>query len=239
VTGEQDARRPLDPVVAGLLDGANAGYQALESVLHGLNEGLRRQAARPGHPPPSPTSAPRTGFAPHTDPATDRSGRALTPADRAARSGALLDQMLGIVDGLLGVATNVTRNLADLNTTRRFAATPAQADASAPLQVVVRASPGTDASGDFVLWNTGASIQADVSFKATDLMGGRSRIPGRAVSFSPRSVAQISPGASEQIKVVVSVPPDAAPGHYHGIVQPSVGAAWAVVDLEVLAASPA
>jgi hypothetical protein len=236
VTGEPDARRPLDPVIAGLLDGANAGYQALESVLQGLNEGLRRQAARPGAAPPPPTGAPRTGFSPHTD-AAQTPGRSLTPADRAAPSGELLGQVLGIVDGLLGVATNVTRNLADLNTSRRFAATPP--DASAPLQIVVRASPGTDATGDFVLSNTGSSIQADVTFSATDLMGGPSRIPGGAVSFSPRSVAQIAPGTSQQIKVAVRVPDGAPPGHYHGIVQPSLGTAWAVVDLEVVAASPA
>jgi hypothetical protein len=237
VTGEQDARRPLDPVIAGLLDGASSGYQALESVLEGLHEGLRRQAARPpGAPPPHPAGEPRTGFSPHTDPAAGPGGRALTPIDRSARSGELLDHVLGIVDGLLGVASNMTRNLADLNTARRFAATPQAA--GAPLQVAVRASPGTDATGDFVLWNTGPSIQVDVSFSATDLMGSASRIPRRAVSFTPRSVARIGPGASEQVQVVVSVPADAAPGHYHGIVQPSAGAAWAVVDLEVVAASP-
>lgn len=236
MTGEQDARRPLDPVIAGVLDGANAGYQALESVLQGLHEGLRRQAARPGPPPPPPTGAARTGFSPYGDPAAGPAGRSLTPTDRAARNGELLQHVLGIVDGLLGVATNMTRKLADLNTTRRFAATPS--DVGAPLQVVMRASQGTDATGDFVLWNTGPSILADVSFKATDLMGGPPSIPGRAVSFSPSSVAQIAPGASEQVEVVVSVPADAPPGHYRGIVQPSVGTAWAVVDLEVVAASP-
>jgi hypothetical protein len=236
VTGEQDARRPLDPVIAGLLDGANAGYQALESVLAGLHEGLRRQAARPGAAPP-PTGASPAGFAPDTDSGAGPGSRALTPTDRTARAGELLDHMLGIVDGLLGVATNMTRNLADLNTTRRFG--PAPQAAAGPLQVVIRASPGLRGAGDFVLWNTGPSILSDVSFTATDLVGGPPSIPSRAVSLNPPSVAQIGPGTSEQIGVVVTVPADTPLGRYHGVVQPSVGSAWAVVDLEVVAAAPA
>jgi hypothetical protein len=238
VTGEQDARRPLDPVIAGLLDGANAGYQALESVLQGLHEGLRRQAARPGPSPPPPTGTPRTGFAPTTRPAPGPGSRALTPREPTGRPGELLGHMLGIVDGLLGVATNMTRSLTDLNTAREFGPTT-RAAASGPLQVIVRANQGANATGEFELWNTGASMLSDVTFRATDLMGSPSNISDRAVSFNPRSVAQIGPGASEQIQVVVSVPADARPGHYHGVIQPSVGAAWAVVDLEVVAASPA
>lgn len=236
MTGEQDARRPLDPVIAGLLDGANAGYQALESVLQGLHEGLRRQAARPGPSPPPPAGTPRTGFAPIT-PAPGPGSRALTPPGPTGRPGELLGHMLGIVDGLLGVATNMTRSLTDLNTAREFAPTT-RAAAGRPLQVVVRANPGADATGEFELWNTGPSMLTDVTFRAADLMGSPSNISDRAVSFNPRSVAQIGPGASEQIEVVVKVPADARPGHYHGVIQPSVGAAWAVVDLEVVAASP-
>jgi hypothetical protein len=238
VTGDQDARRPLDPVVAGLLDGANAGYQAVESVLQGLNEGLRRQAARP--PARSGAPAPR-GFAPRPDAAPAPGGpRDLAPGAPAGRRGELAGHLLGIVDGLLGVATNMTQSLADLNARR--AAPPAAAPApatDAPLQVAMTATPGTDAIGDFALWNTGPSILTDVSFSATELMGGPPPIRAAAVSFAPPYVPQIAPGASALIGVVVGVPADAPPGRYHGLIQPSVGAAWAVVELEVAEASPA
>jgi hypothetical protein len=228
VTDEQDLRRPLDPVIAGMADAANAGYQALEFVTQGLREGLRRQAGRSAHAPDGATS-----FAGVTRFGKTGAERAPTGAlvrfPQDGERGQLLDNVLGIIDGFLGVATNMTRALAELNTDSDDDPKP---QAGKPFQIHLKGPAGKDATGDFKLWNTGPSPLSNVTFDVTELIAASGSIPRSSVSFSPETM-QIPPGRSATVKVTVCVPDAAKPGRYHGCVQPTVAGTWAVVDLEV------
>jgi hypothetical protein len=234
VTGEQDLRRPLDPVIAGMADAANAGYQALEFVTQGLREGLRRQAGTPSHAPDGVTSfAGVTRFG-RTGAELEPSG-AHPPSSRAGERGQLLDNVLGIIDGFLGVASDLTRAVADFNTDPGGGP---KSQAGKPFQVHLKGPAGKDATGDFTLWNTGPAPLSNVTFGVTELIAATGSVDQAAVSFSP-ATSQIGPGKSATIEVTVCVPPDAKPGRYHGCIQPTVAGTWAVVDLEVGPALPA
>lgn len=226
MTDEQDLRRPLDPVIAGLADGANAGYQALEFVTQGLREGLRRQTRVPSRHPDRDS-----GFV--TFAGTRAQSDALAAPDQAAGGGQLIENVLGIIEGFLGVASDMTRALTELNVKPDDDGTAgARRTPSAPFQLNLRGRPGAGAAGDLELWNTSGSALSDVTFNATELIAASGSIPGSAVSFSPATV-QIGPGQSATIQVTVCVPDAAKPGRYHGCIQPTVAGTWAVVGLEV------
>lgn len=233
MTDEQHLRRPLDPVIAGMADAANAGYQALEFVTQGLREGLRRQAGTPSHAPDGVTSFAgvtrfgRTG-------AEQAPAGALIPSSHAGERGQLLDNVLGIIDGFLGVASNVTRAVAEFNTDPGDGP---KSQAGKPFQVQLKGPAGKDATSNFKLWNTGPSPLSNVTFGATELIAASGSIARSSVSFSPETM-RIGPGQSATIKVTVRVPDAARPGRYHGCIQPSVAGTWAVVDLQVSPAPP-
>jgi hypothetical protein len=243
VTGEQEARRPLDPVIAGFFDGIHAGSQALELVVQGLHEGLRRQTARRDAPPRATAGARESagrferGAAGRfqREAGAQMPSRALIPAAQARPRGTLVHQLLGVFDEFLGAASTLTRSMADLHGAPDDETTP---DASAPYLLQLQAYPGRTDTGEFVVWNTGASAMSDMRFRTTELISDGASIERSAIAFKPFEVPRIGPGASATIEVSVNVPRDATPGRYHAIIQPSVGGAWAVVDLEVFTAYP-
>ena len=51
MSGPPDPRRPFDPVIAGLTDGATSGYRAVDRVVQSLRDGMSRQGAA-GWPAP-------------------------------------------------------------------------------------------------------------------------------------------------------------------------------------------
>lgn len=200
----------FEPIVGGARDGVETGYRALESVLEGLRESLRRVA-----PPRAEKETARAA-------ATPRS------ADVPA-----VDDLFGLLARALRYASELADDLADALGTvgddddRESPTTGSQLEAEPVL-------PGETATVLFHVHNRTPNATGVVTFSATALHGDAGAIGSDAVRFDPEGLERIGPWDTHEITVAVDVPEEAAPGIYRGTVHAIPGDAWAVVVIEVL-----
>ena len=252
MTGERAARRPLDPMVAGLADGASAGYRALDSVVSGLQDSLLRQATRPAYAP-GPAGArtrasrarraraaagPPAGAAPGQSTMLDLSAashRAGHHGHHHGHQGGYVHDVLGVLVDVLGevahVAAEVADELADMFDD------PPEHDHHHPHQphlIQLMAPPGLQTQTNFVIWNTGQSLLSNVVLSTSTFTGpGKHQHDPISVSFQPDAVPPIPPGGSVTMLVTLHVAPKARLGVYRGLIHAHAGDAWAVIELTV------
>lgn len=212
---EKAARRPTEPLIAGVSDGVASGYDALEHVLRGLRESVR-QRARVGD-----ASAPGARAA--SGPARG------SPPGLRMPSSDLVDEIASLATQLLDRGAYLARDVSGYIDERPWDGPGAQGAATLGL----RAAAGEVPSVEFRVTNTGASALRSVRLGATDLIGGAGRIGADAVGFDPEAIERARPGGSVTVEVSVSVPKDVPPGTYRGVVAADPGEAWAVLELTV------
>jgi hypothetical protein len=217
-------RRPVDPLVAGVGEGVAAGYRALELVLDGLGESMRRnpRAADPGE-----SRARRAGI-----------GSAPPAGEADADLAELIADVLGrVADSLKDVSEHVR--------VRQPGALPPERPA-----LGLRGPAGTTVTDEFRITNTGASALREIKFEVTDLLGAAAKIPADAVTVDfpgGKQVARLRPRGSAAPTVTVAIPADTHAGMYRGVIAARVAAApgreegdtardgaWALLELEVI-----
>jgi hypothetical protein len=203
-------RKGPEPLIVGISDGVNAGYEALEYVLAGLRESIRIRR---------PTWMSR---------AQDQAGGGARAAGGEA-SPLEFDYLVRMLADLLGSASAVAQEFARYIGER----TGQQAQPEAPAPVALEGVAGERASGEFRVHNTGSTALQEVQFVATKLIGGNGRIEARLVEFEPEKIASIRPGGSITTKVTVPLAADTPPETYHGLIQAQPVGAWAVLELNV------
>lgn len=211
---EKAARRPADPLIAGVSDGVAAGYDALEHVLHGLRESVRQRVGVGDAPARAARRA--TG-----------SARGSRPGLRAP-SGYLVDEVASLATQLLDRGADLAQDASGYIDERPWAASGVEG----PAMLDLRAAAGEACGVEFRVTNTGASALTSVRLGATELIGGAGRIAD-AVGFEPEAIERARPGGSVTVEVSVRVPDDAAAGTYRGVVAADPGEAWAVLELTV------
>jgi len=205
------ARQGPEPFIAGISDGVNAGYEALEYVLAGLRESIRIRR-------PNWTS--RT---------LDSAGGA---AQGSGGEGSPLEfgYLVRMLADLLGSASAVAQEAARYIGER----TGQQTQSEAPAPVRLEGVAGESGSGEFRVHNTAANALQGVRFVATKLIGEKERIEARLVHFKPDEIPSVRPGGWVTTGVTVEIPSETPPDTYHGLIQAQPSGAWAVLELKVL-----
>jgi hypothetical protein len=252
---DEPRRRTIDPIVTGIGDGVTTGYRAVESVVLGFAESARLRAARPVGDPRRAPRAPRAARARSTAPPA-RAGRTRSSRSGGAAPddmpppvsivGELADLTVDLLDGLGDVARDIAGRVAEHD---RFE------DDSHHHTISLEGVPGELVDEDFLLSNTGPSGLRSLTFATTDLIGSAPEpIPPDKITSTPKrggSVDRVRPGGSATVTVSIGIPENAAPAVYHGCLTARFGAAedrtdteagpvgaWALIELEVLAADP-
>lgn len=198
-----------EPFILGIREGVAAGYQAVEYVLEGMSESVRRRAVS-GWTQTTGKEAPR-----------QTSDRPAAPLN--------VDELVGSFARLLGRAGEVAQEAAHYIGERDHAPTRPEA----PALLVLRAIPGARATVDFRISNTGATALSGVTLVATDLIGDEAPIPADAVNFNPGHIESIRPGGMTPAEIVVAVPLTTRPGTFRGLLHAGPGDAWTVLELTV------
>ena len=152
--------------------------------------------------------------------------------------------IVDLVVDLVDVAVNSTgsfgrRAVAVRGSEGNGHATHEERGSHVPTLVVPEPVPaGEVATTALVVENNRSTVTGAFEFTCSDLVSaGGHRIGGEAVTFSPRQVS-VSPQSSQRVTVLVSVPAEAAPGTYSGLLQGGgVEHVRAVLSLEVRASS--
>lgn len=242
----EPGRRPVDPLVAGVGEGVAAGYRAVESVVEGMAESLRR---RPGASSARGASArQRTG---RTAGARRRStgkgpGRA---SGRARASSTTGDELADLIAALLDRFGEAAQDIAGYIGERDWFDGPAECP-----RLGLDGVPGALAEDEFRFTNTGSSALRELGFEATDLLGAAARIDAGQVGFEPQDKersARLRPGGSTMVTLTVAIPDEVPAGTYRGVIATRSAApvargaaeggpegAWALLELEVGATDP-
>jgi hypothetical protein len=199
-----------DPFIIGIREGVAAGYQAVEYVLEGAGESVRRRA-RSGWTPPAGTEVPPP--APSSRPAASLS----------------VDELVTTFAKLLDRAGEVAREAAHHIGERDHA----PGEPEPPAGLVLRGIPGASATIEFRVSNTGATALSRVTLIATHLVSDAGEIPADAVNFIPPRIDSIRPGGMATAEIVVAIPATTPPGAFRGLVHARPGDAWTVLELTV------
>ena len=221
-------RRPVDPLVAGVSEGVAAGYRALELVIDGLGESMRRN---PRAVDPSQTRARRAG-----------AGSAPPAGGADADLAELIAEVLArVADSLKDVSEHVR--------VRQPGVLPPERPV-----LGLRGPAGTAVTDEFRITNTGASALRKIEFEVTDLIGAAGEISADAVTVDVHGserVERLRPRGSAAPTVTVAIPADAHAGMYRGVIaaraegargrEPAEAGrdgAWALLELEVIRTDP-
>jgi hypothetical protein len=214
----------VDPLVAGVSEGVAAGYKALELVIDGLGESLRRN--------------PRAG-----DPSETRARRA--GAGGAPPAGGADADLAELIAEVLGRVADSLKDVSEHVRVRRPGALPPERPV-----LGLRGPAGTAVTDEFRITNTGASALREIEFEVTDLIGAAGEIPADAVTVDVhgnKQVARLRPRGSATPTVTVAIPADTHAGMYRGVIATRVAGtrgrepaeagrdgAWALLELEVI-----
>jgi hypothetical protein len=95
---------------------------------------------------------------------------------------------------------------------------PAAAAPRHDIVVLPTGRPGCTSEASLWVHNPTDSPVAAVDLHATTLVSGNGLgLPADSVSFTPKRVALVEPGASREIRVMVHVPLSQSAGQYHGL----------------------
>jgi hypothetical protein len=252
-------QRAHDPLVAGLGDAVAHGYRALDRVAVGFAESARRIQAS-GAMRTAPTRT-RTAASPVTLQPSGQPARAERPSARRRTSSSapptLVGELADLTADVLDRLGEAARDIAD-----RIGEDDLAEPESEVTRLTVRGHAGRPVSTDLQFTNTGSIPLEGLEFDATPLLGFAGAIPADSVAFLPRDAPQtddaagaattsrLRPRGTTLIEVEVTIPGDAAPGTYRGLVMVRSAAAasqsaerqpvgaWASLELEVLASDP-
>jgi hypothetical protein len=227
-TGGQGGHEGPEPVITGIREGVDAGYQALEYVLDGLRESLRIR-----RPSWTAWAQQRTGYPRDGGRATG----APAPGDQVHAAGygvggeglsREVDNLVRMLAELLGSASAVAHEFAGFIADRT--GQPSHVEHA---HIALRGTPGKVAAGSFKVHNTASTRLAEVSFTATKLIGGKDHIiESGKVTFEPETIKNVRPGGSIETAIKVDVP-GVPPDTYRGLISAAPGGAWAVVEVKV------
>ena len=210
----EGARRPIDPLVAGVRDGVTTGYQALEGVLEGLRESLRQRAETGG----------RSGSVTRRTTERRRSGRRLEPLD-------LVDELATTFAELLSRGGELAQEVAE--SINEQASTGPRAGCVP--EISLKGVAGEPAKVEFSVWNTGATLLREVNVTATDLIGEGRRGSAEMIGFGPSVIPHIAPGRSATVEIGMRIPADTQPGTYRALVLADPGGTCAVLVVTIAA----
>lgn len=114
----------------------------------------------------------------------------------------------------------------------RWRAEPSPGPAQDDEAVLLEAGPGTVAKGRIWLHNTSGTALLRVRLSLTELVGTRGRLDGSTATIRPARV-DVPAEDSAPVVIRVPVPPDTAPGMYHGQVRSECPPAEVAVRLVV------
>jgi hypothetical protein len=227
------AQRGPEPLIVGIREGVEAGYQALEYVLAGLRESVRiRRPTWTGSTKERLDWAQRQGA--HARGTTD-SGR--HPLRDFVGEGAPfeLDYLVRMLADLLGSASGVAQEFARYISER---SEQEPAHPKAPAQLEPKGFPDSNASCQFRVHNTTSTALRDVVFAGTELIGDEAAVQTSLISFEPDHISSIRPGGSVTTTVTVAIPRGFPRDTYRGLILAEPGDAWAVLELTVLEPTP-
>jgi hypothetical protein len=212
----EGARRPIDPLVAGVRDGVTTGYQALEGVLEGLRESLRQRAEPSG----------RSGSVARRTAGRRRSGRRAEPLD-------LVDELATTFAELLSRGGELAQEVAE--SINEQMSTGPRAGCVPEISLEGVAGEPEPAKGEFSVWNTGATLLREVNVTATDLIGEGRRGSAEMIGFGPAVIPHIAPGRSATVEIGMRIPADTQPGTYRALVLADPGGTCAVLVVTIAA----
>jgi hypothetical protein len=215
---ENPPRRAIDPFVEGVRDGVAHGYHAFDRVSWGVRESMRMQGVSRGA---VATRTPRPRVSLRAD--VSQGGQPPTLG--------LIDDLLAIVGEIMHRAGGTVQEVAHSMLAQTSQAPTDGAGTVERIQLA--GAPGEEASVDFDLWNTGTLALRKVAFYATELISSGEKTPRLSVTFEPSVVEFVRPGDVKTIKVTASVPPDAPPATYRGLIEAEPGDTCVVVELTV------